>query len=299
MSVPSTDRAICVGVDRASQKVLVQPPTVEGVQPPVVPVSYLSKPPWPLSFVQLLEAASGSYVALGGIGDDEERTSEDFAQFGDLAPGVYGSNAWEGIGSAWVVSSQPTGYGTIRIGTDGTTNHHLGLRQSAVSLTAPPALWLEAKCSVSTASSRNMKVGFVDATAGLTSLFSPTYELVAISEAATAGGSLRLLGRNGGPADTTDTGFIPSAGVPFYVHIIAGGGTFAAAWIATEPAVDDEYTVQGPFILDSPNVPTGSVGPGFGVQQTSSSAVSMDVDYVRVHTVWPIASPSDLVSATA
>jgi hypothetical protein len=261
-------------------------------------MSYLGRPPWPLSTVQALEVAGGSYIALGGIGDDEERTTEDFAQFGDLAPGVYGANAWEGIGNSWVVSSQSSGYGTIRVATDGTTNHHLGLRQSAVSLTAPPALWLEAKVSISTGSSRNAKVGFVD-TATSSSLFSASNELVMVTEAATSGGSVRLQGRNGGLADERDTEFVPTAGVPFYVHIVAGGGTFAAGWIASEPAVDDEFTVQGPFILDSPLVPTAGVGTGFAIQQTSSSAVSMDVDYVRVHTVWPIASPSDLVAATA
>lgn len=262
-------------------------------------MSYLGRPPWPLSTVQVLEVAPGSYIALGGIGDDEERTVEDFVQFGDLAPGIYGANAWHGIGSDWSVSSQSTGYGTVRVGTDGTTNHHLGFRQSPVSLTAPPALWFEAKCSISTTASRNFKIGFVDAATSTTSLFSPSNELVMVSESSTSSGSLRLLGRNAGPADTRDTGFIPSAGVPFYVHIVAGGGTFAAGWIATEPAVDDEFTVQGPFVLDSPNVPSGSVGPGFAVQQTSSSTVSMDVDYVRVHTVWPIASPSDLVAGDA
>lgn len=301
MSVPSTDRGICVGVDRASHIVLIQFPTVPDVTPAVVPVPYLGRPPYPLSTVQLLETASGSLLALGPIGDDEDRFKEDFVQFADLAPAVVGSESWEGVGSAWNVASTATGCGTLRLTTGGSSGNHLGLRGASMTLTAPPALWLEAKCSISTTSSRNFRVGFVDTgIANTGSLFSPSNELVCVSESTTAGGALYLIGRNNGaPTSGIDTGYVPSASTPFYMHLIVSGGTFAAAWIATEPAVDDEYTVQGPFTLESPNVPSSSVGPGFAVQQASGSAVNMDVDYLRVHTVWPIASPADLQAATA
>lgn len=308
-------RAICVGVDRVAGRCLVQFPVPDGsdLQPEVIATRYRGDPPAPLTYVDMAQVASGSWICNGSLANVESRLLEDWDEIqSDSTTNnvAHGSTSWQINSSAgasrWatVFGGANQEWGSVILSTPAVSGGYTGVYKSnvinATDAARNIAWWYEARCVIVDASARSFAAG-MGVSAGIDPFSSNGggfATALVLSESASSSGAMRLRCTNGGLATETAMGYTPTAGVPFIVHLMLMGGLWAAAWVveATSAAQDLDTTVHGPFVVSS-NVGTSAGAPGVFVKSTAAASKNVNCDYIRVASVHPVIHPFEALSA--
>lgn len=295
-------RAICTGVDPVAGKCLVQFPLPSGsdLQPRVIAMRYKAAMPAPLTYVEVEEVKSGSWICNGSQANIEQRMFEDWDT-------VHIDPADDTINGRWLtetseialsgVTAYQSEYGAIDLTTSTGSGDYVGVVRDLVSaaedLARGTAWWLEAKISADQTTSRVFGAGFH----GPGDIpFSTDPALFVQSDTAAASGAFRLVATDGGVTVTADTAVIPAAGT-FYIVQIMFLADWAAAWIveSSTAAEDVLTTVHGPFVVTS-NI-NQFLSPSVFVKTLTTAARTMDCDYIRLSTVTPVVHPFAVLSA--